>query len=78
VARAILLAEKDQKLSTAKRKELAEHYADQAINLLRQAIARGYKDVAHMKGDEDLGPLHSRADFQKLVQELEQMSPSAY
>jgi len=31
----------------------------------------GYKDVAHMKKDTDLGPLRQREDFRKLVAELD-------
>ena len=39
--------------------------------MLRQAIAKGYKDAAHMKEDKDLDPLRSHPDFQKLLRELE-------
>jgi hypothetical protein len=38
---------------------------------LRDAVAKGYKDAAHMKKDTDLDPLRSREDFKKLVAELE-------
>jgi tetratricopeptide (TPR) repeat protein len=44
---------------------------DQAVEELRIAVAKGYKDFAHLKADKDLDPLRSRADFQKLAQELE-------
>jgi hypothetical protein len=39
--------------------------------VLREAIQKGYKNVGHIKKDKDLDPLRSRADFQKLVAELE-------
>ena len=45
--------------------------ADLAMNWLRQAVAAGYKNVAHMKKDTDLDPLREREDFKKLLAELE-------
>jgi hypothetical protein len=48
-----------------------EQYADRAVALLRQAVAAGWKDAAHMKKDQDLAPLRDREDFQKLLAELE-------
>jgi hypothetical protein len=42
-----------------------------AMDWLRQAVAAGYKNVAHMKEDKDLDPLREREDFKKLMQELE-------
>jgi tetratricopeptide (TPR) repeat protein len=51
--------------------ETREKYAARAVELLRQAIAKGYKDVAHMKKDTDLDALRPRDDFKKLVADLE-------
>jgi hypothetical protein len=34
-------------------------------------VSKGYKDVPHMKKDTDLDPLRQRADFKKLVADLE-------
>ena len=52
-----------------------EAYAGQALALLRRAQAAGFfKDpakVAHLNQDTDLAPLRPRADFQKLVAEVE-------
>jgi hypothetical protein len=42
-----------------------------AMKLLREALSKGYKDVSQMKKDPDLKPLRQRADFQKLVADLE-------
>ena len=39
--------------------------------MLRQAVAKGYKDAAHMKKDADLDALRERDDFKKLVAEME-------
>jgi tetratricopeptide (TPR) repeat protein len=66
-------------LTIAKAKEpaQAERYANRAMTVLRQAVAKGYTDIGHMKKDSDLDPLRKRDDFQKLLRELEaKKSPS--
>ncbi len=52
-----------------------EEYAARAVELLRKAVAKGYKDSGHVAGDGDLDPLRGRADFRKLVAELEAKHP---
>ena len=47
-----------------------QHIAD-ALATLREAIAAGWKDFAHMQKDPDLAPLLDREDFEKLITELE-------
>jgi tetratricopeptide (TPR) repeat protein len=47
------------------------HAAEQAIEWLHRAVARGYRNVALMRRDPDLDPLRSRPDFQLLMMELE-------
>ena len=37
---------------------------------LKQAVAAGYKDAAHMERDKDLDALRDREDFKKLLAEL--------
>jgi eukaryotic-like serine/threonine-protein kinase len=71
LCRCVTLAEKDAQLAETERKELAQSYADRAMEMLRQAVARGYKDAAHMKKDTDLDPLRAREDFKKLLADLE-------
>jgi tetratricopeptide (TPR) repeat protein len=44
---------------------------DEAMAVLKQAVTKGYKDVAHMKQDKDLDALRDRPDFKKLLAELE-------
>jgi len=51
--------------------EAAQFYSNTAMKLLRDAVSKGYNEVAHMKKDTDLDPLRQRYDFQKLVAELE-------
>jgi serine/threonine-protein kinase len=48
-----------------------QHYADEAVNALRLAIARGYKDLDRLKKEKDLDCLRGRDDFQQLVRDLE-------
>ncbi len=51
-----------------------DQYAARAVELLRRAIERGYQNVARLKRDPDLDALRPRADFQKLLSELEKPS----
>jgi eukaryotic-like serine/threonine-protein kinase len=71
LAQCAALADKDSRLSAEKRKELAQSYADRAVEMLREAIRVGFQDAKHMKNDPDLDPLRLRDDFKKLVSELE-------
>jgi tetratricopeptide (TPR) repeat protein len=48
---------------TDRREELVR----QAIEILRQAIAQGYRSYAEMSADEDLNILTKRSDFQALL-----------
>jgi hypothetical protein len=50
---------------------LAKACAEESLTLLKHAAARGYKNAAHMKQDQDLAALRPRPDFQKLLAELE-------
>jgi tetratricopeptide (TPR) repeat protein len=75
IARCVPLAEQDPTIADDKRRELAQLYGEQAITLLRDAMTRGYKDVEHLKQDDDLASVRKRTDFQKLLTEMETMSP---
>jgi serine/threonine-protein kinase len=70
-SRCIPLAEQDAKLPQARRQELTKSYGDRAVQALRQALAKGYKDAANVKKDSDLDPLRGRDDFRKLLAELD-------
>jgi hypothetical protein len=48
-----------------------EECARRAVALLRQAVANGFKDAAHLKEDKDLDPLRGRDDFKRLLAEVE-------
>jgi hypothetical protein len=61
----------------ADKEEAREKLAARAVELLKQAVARGYKNAAHMRQDPDLDRLRQRDDFQKLLAELEKNQPEA-
>jgi tetratricopeptide (TPR) repeat protein len=67
----VAAARKDPKLSPAEREKLAERYASRAVELLRRAMQKGYRDVKNAKADKDLDPLRERPDFKQLLAELE-------
>jgi tetratricopeptide (TPR) repeat protein len=71
LSRCVTMAEKDAGLIDARRKEMARSYAEQALARLRQAVDRGFKDADRMKHDAHLEPLRGRAEFEKLVAEVE-------
>jgi serine/threonine protein kinase len=48
----------------------ADAEADRAMVWLKQAIAAGYNNAAHMAKDSDLDALRDREDFRKLMAEL--------
>jgi serine/threonine protein kinase/tetratricopeptide (TPR) repeat protein len=48
-------------------RERAAADADRAMARLKEAVAAGYEDVAHVKQDQDLNALRGRADFVKLL-----------
>jgi serine/threonine protein kinase/tetratricopeptide (TPR) repeat protein len=71
LAGCVRLAARDERLQEGKRQELARAYGDRAVAALRQAVAKGAKEVAQMKKDPHLDPLRPREDFQKLLAGLE-------
>jgi serine/threonine protein kinase len=62
---------KHEKLDATQRTDAVQFYSNAAMKLLRHAVDKGFKDVAHIKKDPDLDPLRQRDDFQKLVAQLE-------
>jgi hypothetical protein len=55
---------------------MKEKHAARAVELLRKAVEKGYKDAAHMKKDADLDALRQRDDFKKLLADLEAAAKS--
>src|SRR5262249_37921636 len=48
----------------------AEKYARRAVALLREAVRKGYKNVAQIQKDSDLNALRGRPDFQQVLTQL--------
>lgn len=62
-------------LASGKDAAQRDEYAVRAVELLGRAVQAGYKNTAHMAQDADLDPLRGRADFRKLVADLEAKHP---
>jgi serine/threonine-protein kinase len=76
----MIAARQDGSQSPADRERLAESYAARAVALLSQAHDAGHfqtaAEVERLQTDEDLAPLRSRPDFQKLLAALKPKGPS--
>jgi hypothetical protein len=68
--RCLELARKDGAIPKQERAHAVAGYADQAMDLLRQAVANGYRDVETLKNAPSLAPLRTRQDFQQLLAEM--------
>jgi tetratricopeptide (TPR) repeat protein len=71
LAGCIPIIQRNEKTSREDRDKQAAFYGDEAMAMLRDAVTKGLKNAAHMKQDKDLDPLRGRADFKKLLAELE-------
>jgi hypothetical protein len=67
-------ADHDTKLSPTDHNRVKARYAERAMDLLRQAVAKGWRHPSVIKKDPDLEPLRGRKDFQKLLAELEKQT----
>jgi serine/threonine protein kinase/tetratricopeptide (TPR) repeat protein len=71
LAGCVPIVQKNQKAGREDRDMQAAVYGDEAMTILREAVAKGFKNAAHMKQDKDLDPLRGREDFKKLLAELD-------
>jgi tetratricopeptide (TPR) repeat protein len=76
LARCAGLAGKDRTLSETDRQQAAEKDGDEALKLLRQVVADGYRDADALKEGAAFEPLKSRPDFQKLLEEMTHRAPA--
>ena len=60
-------------LSEKQRQDAASKYGDQAMAMLQQAVAFGYRDVAQLKAARVFIPFYGRDDFKKLLEEMQKM-----
>jgi len=70
LARCVVLAQKDKRLSEASRKELAQVYGDQAMEFLQRARGAGFRDLSYLNNSKDFDPLRTREDFRQLLRDL--------
>ena len=73
-SRASAAADHDTKLSPTDHNRVKARYAERAMELLRQAVAKGWRHPRVIKEDPDLEPLRARKDFQKLLADLEKQT----
>src|SRR5262249_42509000 len=66
LSRCIPVVAQHDKLDAKQRQEAAQFYSDAAMKLLRDAVSKGWTNLAHMNKDTDLDPLRQREDFQQL------------
>jgi hypothetical protein len=71
LASCIPIVQKLKQLDNAQRQAALQFYSDRAMAVLRDAVARGWKEAARLKSDTDLDALRQREDFQQLLNELE-------
>jgi tetratricopeptide (TPR) repeat protein len=71
LARCTALVARDTKLADAERKPLAENYARRAVEMLGRAVQLGWSNAVELRTAAVYVPLRSRADFQKLLAELD-------
>jgi tetratricopeptide (TPR) repeat protein len=72
---------KDEGLSAKQKEDQARVYAARSVELLRQAVKAGYKNLDKLRdagpaGDRDLVPLRSRAEFKQFLRELPAAKPA--
>ncbi|CAN5477506.1 hypothetical protein BH11PLA2_BH11PLA2_17170 [soil metagenome] len=70
LTRSAELARKDPAIAEARREPLAVEYTQQAMESLKQAIAKGYRNANRLEKDKDLNPLRDREDFKMLLADL--------
>jgi tetratricopeptide (TPR) repeat protein len=77
LAGCVRLARQDQGRDEAARRELAEAYGGRAVAALREAVRNGFHDSEKLQKADELEPLRTRADFQKLLAEVESQKKSS-
>jgi tetratricopeptide (TPR) repeat protein len=77
LCRCAQLCRDDPSVPAAERESLVRSYSDRAMDALRFAVGRGYRDLNALKSAPTYEPLRKRDDFQNLVRELETKSEAA-
>jgi serine/threonine protein kinase len=50
--------------------DLRQRHADQALDVLREAVAAGFKDLNQLQQDSNLDPIRTSGGFEQLVEQL--------
>ncbi len=69
-AQAATLVQADDKLTQEQRNSLAKTYADRTVQLLQQAVQKGFNNRQLLETDPRFDPVRSRDDFRKLLEQL--------
>jgi tetratricopeptide (TPR) repeat protein/predicted Ser/Thr protein kinase len=72
LARCVPLATQDSALPAEQRPDLAEKYASEAVDLLRQAVLRGYRNLNEIKTEKGFDSVRGYAGFQNVVADLKE------
>ncbi len=67
LARCVPLAANDKRLESTRRADLAQAYANESVELLRDSLKRGHRDDEALKSDHSFDALRLRADFRELL-----------
>jgi len=67
LAAAAIKPQKDGDPLTAEQSAARQKHVADSLATLREAIAAGYKDFAHMQEDPDLAPLRELPEFKALL-----------
>jgi tetratricopeptide (TPR) repeat protein len=70
LARCVHVTEHDEELGPEDRRRMAGAYADRAVERLREAVRRGFRDQKRLRATPELKPLQDREDFRSLLESL--------
>ena len=71
LARCIPIVRKADQLDAPMRQAAIQFYGDQAMAMLQDAVAKGWKKADKIKNDTAVDSIRQREDFKQLVEELE-------
>lgn len=71
LARCADAANDDQKLSEAERRQQKRRYAEQAMSLLKKAVAGGFQDANYLQRSIEFAALKNRPDFHRLIIDMD-------
>jgi tetratricopeptide (TPR) repeat protein len=77
MASCVRLSQRAVKLSTAEKDACGRRYAEQAVELLAEAVKAGFRDAANLERAPEFALIQSRPDFQKLLRELKKSRGAA-